>query len=71
MNRLYRKATTNPAFKLRQPLPLPATILAANDKHRTRVPSVGLNPPTTPMHPEPARAGLFSVCKNFAFSNLF
>ncbi len=71
MNRLYKKPTVNPAFKLCQPLPtlgrgfagqrrrpdpFPATVLGKNRATATNAPSGG---------------GLISLCKNFAFSNLF
>jgi hypothetical protein len=71
MNRLYVKPTVNPAFKLRQPLPPLVTALQARGKDRHDFPAPGSNQPTAPTTPEPARGGLISVCKNFAFSNLF
>jgi hypothetical protein len=70
MNRLYKKPTVNPAFKLRQPLPLLAMALSAKSKGRPDFPVAEMNKQTAPTTPEPARGGLISVCKNFAFNNL-
>ena len=70
MNRLYVKPTVNPAFKLRQPLPLLAMALLAKDKGRPDFPVAEMNQPTASTTHEPAPGGLISVCKNFAFNNL-
>jgi hypothetical protein len=71
MNRLYKKPTVNPAFKLRQPLPLLTMALLAKDKGRQDFPIAEMNKQTAPTTPEPAPSGLISVCKNFAFNNVF
>ena len=71
MNRLYVKPTVNPAFKLRQPLPLLAVALQAASKGRPDFPVAEMNQQTAPITSEPAPGGSISVCKNFAFNNLF
>jgi hypothetical protein len=71
MNRLYVKPTVNPAFKLRQPLPLLTMALLAKGKGRLDFPVAEMNKQTAPTTPQPSSGGLISVCKNFAFNNLF
>jgi len=71
MNRLYVKLTVNPAFKRRQLLPLLAAALQTKGNGRPGLPAPDLNPQTAPATHEPARGGSVSLCKNFAFSNLF
>ena len=70
MNRLYKKPTVNPAFKLRQQLPLLTVALLAKGKGCPDFPVVDMNQQTAPATPEPSSGGLISVCKNFAFNNL-
>jgi hypothetical protein len=70
MNRLYRKPKTNPAFKLRQPLPVLPLILQGNRHDRADFAGAGAGKKTAAIN-EPLRGGLISLCKNFAFSNLF
>jgi hypothetical protein len=71
MNRLYVKPTVNPAFKLRQQLPLLTVALLAKGKGRPDFPVTEMNEQTAPTTHEPAPSGLISVCKNFAFNNVF
>jgi len=71
MNRLYRKPTVNPAFKVCQPLPPLAMALQGKGKDGLGFPATGLNKQPAPAILEPPCGGLISLCKNFAFSNLF
>jgi len=69
MNRFYMKPTVNPAFKLCQPLPVPH--VAGKSNAQTGFSGAASNIKLTPAIHEPARGGSTSLCKNFAFSNLF
>jgi hypothetical protein len=70
MNRLYKKPTVNPAFKLRQQLPLLTVALLAKGKGCADFPAAEMNQKPAPTTHEPSNGGLISVCKNFAFNNL-
>jgi hypothetical protein len=71
MNRFYKKPTVNPAFKLCQPLPLPAMTLKGKGSEQRNVPVTGLDKNLMLTANVPPRGHLISLCKNFAFSNLF
>ena len=71
MNRLYKKPTVNPAFKLRQSLPPLPVAMKGKGKDRLGLPGTELNRTPAPTTQEPPRGGFISLCKNFAFSNLF
>jgi hypothetical protein len=61
----------NPAFKLRQPLPVPNMALQGKGGDRTNFPAGGLDKNRAPATNASSCGGLISLCKNFAFSNLF
>jgi hypothetical protein len=65
------KPAVNPAFKLRQALPPLPLALPGKTKDRSGFPITGLNQPSAPAIHEPSHGGLISLCKNFAFTNLF
>lgn len=71
MNRYYRKPTVNPAFKLRQPLPLLSVILPGKDLGRPGVSVTGLHVKPAPSSQKRVGGGMNALCKDFAFSNLF
>jgi hypothetical protein len=70
MNRFYKKPTVNPAFKVCQPLPLLNAALAGKSRDRQDFPVTGLDRNLVLAASEP-RVNLSSLCKNFAFNNLF
>jgi hypothetical protein len=70
MNRFYKKPMVNPAFKLCQPLPLPAVALKGKASEQRNVPVTGLDKNLVLIASQPPRGDLISLCKNFAFSNL-
>ena len=71
MNRFYKKPTVNPAFKLRQALPLLPVAVPGKTKNRSKLPITGLNQQAATPIPEPSHGGLISLCKNFSFTHLF
>lgn len=71
MSRLYKKPTMNPAFKLCQPLPTLAVALQGKGGGRVQFPATGSDKNRAAATNGPAGGGLISLCKNFAFSNLF
>ena len=71
MNRFYSKPKLNPVCKLRQPLPTLPLILQAKGEVRAAVPVPELDQNFVAAAPATQGGGLISLCKNFAFSNLF
>jgi hypothetical protein len=71
MNRLYKKPTVNPAFKLRQTLPPLPVVVSGKSMDRLAYSATESNRPAAPSTHEPPHGGLIPLCKNFAFSNLF
>ena len=71
MNRFYAKPKLNPVCKLRQSLPTLPLILQAKGEVRATLPVPALDQNFVPAAPATQGGGLISLCKNFAFSNLF
>ncbi len=71
MNRFHAKPKLNPVCKLRQSLPTLPLILPASAQVGTKLPLLALDPKLGSAAPATQGGGLISLCKNFAFSNLF